>query len=160
MADNKHPTGDTPDEDLPHAIVSVSQGMFKFHPQCFDNHLNLITPLHRNVTWAAIQNLLARFEAQPVAPMASSIDSANSHNGDDARCYLHEWDEVLGRHWEATQETEHLETALATSQTILTAVEGESTAVWVRLVDSDARVAGRILRRKPTLLSFYSIMLF
>ena len=99
--------------------------MFEYHPQSSDNHLNLVTLLHRNVTWAAIQNLLARFEAQLVAPMASSIDSADSHNGDDSRCYLHEWEEALGRHWEVTQETERLEATLAASQTALaTVVDG------------------------------------
>ena len=78
-------------------------------------------------------------------PAASSIDSTDSYNRDDVRCYLHEWDEALGPHWEATQETERLEAALAASQTALAAVEGESSATRMRLVESNARVSCRIL---------------
>ena len=63
-----------------------------------------------------------------MAPAVSSIDSMDSYNGDDARHYLYEQDEVLGRHWEVTQETERLEAALVASQTALTTVEGESSA--------------------------------
>ena len=108
----------------------------------------------RNVARVGVQNLLARFEAQPVTPAASSIDSTISYNGDDARRYLYEWDKVLGHHWEVTQETEHLEAALATSQTTLTTMEGESSVAWVWLADSDARVVGRILKRNHVPLSF------
>ena len=73
---------------------------------------------------------------------------------------LHEWDETLGHHWEVTQETEHLEAALAASQTALAIMEGESSIAWVWLVDSDARVVGRILRRNCVPLSFCYIMFF
>ena len=71
--------------------------------------------------------MLVRFAARgalPAASEASSIDSTASYKGDDARCYLYERDEALGRHWEVTQETECLEAALATSQTALATVEG------------------------------------
>lgn len=89
--------------------------MFKFLPQSSNNRLNLATLLHRNITQAVVQNLLVRFEAQLEAPMASSVDSTDSYNGDDAWCFLHEWDKVLGHHWEVTQETKHLEVTLAAS---------------------------------------------
>ena len=64
-----------------------------------------------------------------MAPIASSIDSMDSYNGDDAWYYIHEWDEELGHHWEATQETKRLEATLTAFQTTLTAVEGESSHV-------------------------------
>ena len=79
----------------------------------------------------------------------------DSNNGDDTRRYLHERDEALGRHWEVTQETERLEAALATSQTTLAIVEEESSTARARLIDSNARVAGRTLRRNPALSPFF-----
>ena len=81
-----------------------------------------------------------------MVPVTSFVDSTNSYNGDDTRHFLHEWDEVLGHHWEATQETERLEAALAASQAALAVVEGRSNTARVRLAESDARVIGRILR--------------
>ena len=100
---------------------------------------------HKNITRVIVQNLLAWFEAQPTASATSSIDSTDLYKGDDARRYLHEWDEVLGHHWVATQETERLEAALATSQTALAAMERESSAARMQLAEYDARVIGRIL---------------
>ena len=61
-----------------------------------------------------------------MVPIAFSIDSMDSYNGDDAQHYLYKWDKALGHHWEVTQETKCLEAALAASQTALAAVEGES----------------------------------
>jgi hypothetical protein len=67
----------------------------------------------------------------------------------------------MGRHWEATQETERLEAALAASQIALATVERESSSAWARLADFDARVAGRISRRGNPVPSFFcSVMLF
>ena len=63
-----------------------------------------------------------------MASAASSSDSSDSYNGDDARCYLHEQNEVMGHHWVATRETKCLEAVLNASQTTLAAVEGESSA--------------------------------
>ena len=80
--------------------------------------------------------------------MASSIDSTDSYNGDDAWCFLHERDKVLGHHWEATQENERREAALVASQTSLATVEGESSAVQAGLADFDARVAGRFPQKQ------------
>ena len=61
-----------------------------------------------------------------MASSASFVDSSNLYNGDDAQHYLREWDEALGHHWEETQETEHLEAALAGSQTALVVVGGRA----------------------------------
>jgi hypothetical protein len=114
----------------------------------------------RNVTWAGVQNLLARFEDQTVTSMASFPNSSDSYNGDDVRCYLHERDEALGHHWEATCETEHLEATLATSQTAPATMEGESSATRAHLADSDARVVGETFRRNHVPLSFFFVVLF
>ena len=114
---------------------------------------------HRNVTRAGIQNLLVRFEAPLAASVASSVNSSDSYNRDVTWCYLHERGEALGHHWEVTQQTEHLEAALATSQTALAAMEGERSVVRAGLAYSDARVTGGILRRNPVPLLFYSVML-
>lgn len=122
------------------ANASVSQGMQDLCPRFSDNHMILPIFLCRNITRAGVQDLLARFEARLVAPATSSVDSTDSCNGDDARHYLYGRDEALGRHCEVSQETEHLEAALAASQTTLAAVEGESRAVWAQLADSDARI--------------------
>ena len=100
-----------------------------------------------------------RFEAQPAASATSSTNSSNSYNGDDARCYLHEQDEALGHHWEVTQKTKRLEAALTASQTALTTVEGESSAAWAWLAESNARVVGRIFRRNLVPLLFCSVVL-
>ena len=50
----------------------------------------------------------------------------DSYNGDDAWYYIHEWDEELGHHWEATQETKRLEATLTASQIAFATVEKES----------------------------------
>lgn len=88
-----------------------------------------------------------------MALVASSIDSTESYNGDDTHRYLYEWDEVLTRHWEVTQETKRLEATLAASQTALATVEGESSIDRAWLADSNTRDAGRTLRRNLALSS-------
>ena len=98
--------------------------------------------------------------AQSAAASATSSNSFDSYNEDDARHYLHERHEALGRCWEVAQETEHLEAALIASQTALATVEGESGAARARLAESDARVAGKIFRRDPVLLVFCLVMPF
>jgi hypothetical protein len=125
------------------------------------NHLNLVFfSFRENVTRAGVQNLLARFVDQPVTSMASFPDSSDSYNGDDVHCYLHERDEALGHHWEATRETERLEATLAAFQTAPATMEGESSATWAQLADSDARVMGETFRRNPVPLSFCFVVLF
>ena len=73
--------------------------------------------------------MLVRFVAQgaqSAASLATSNDSSDSYTGDDARHYLHEWDQALGCCWEAAQESEHLKASLTASQTALVTMEGET----------------------------------
>ena len=60
---------------------------------------------------------------------ASSSDSSNSYNGDDAWCYLHEWRMAQNRYSEATWENDQLEIRLRVSQAALHASEEEASAV-------------------------------
>ena len=50
---------------------------------------------------------------------ASSSDSSDSYNGDDARRYLHEWRMAQNRYSEATSENGQLEIHLGVSQAAL-----------------------------------------
>ena len=47
---------------------------------------------------------------------ASSSDSSDSYNGDDARRYLHEWRMAQNRYFEVTWENDQLEIHLGVSQ--------------------------------------------
>ena len=75
---------------------------------------------------------------------ASSSDSSDSYNGDDVRCYLHEWRMAQNRYFEATWENDQLEIRLGVSRATLHAAEEEANVVRVRLVESNAMVAGKI----------------
>ena len=61
--------------------------------------------------------------------LASSSNSSDSYNGDDARRYLHEWRMVQNRYSEATWENGQLEIRLGVSQAALHAAEEEASAV-------------------------------
>ena len=60
---------------------------------------------------------------------ASSSDSSNSYNGDNARRYLHEWRMAQNHYSEATWENGQLEIYLGVSQAALHAAEEEANAV-------------------------------
>ena len=60
---------------------------------------------------------------------ALSSDSSDSYNGDDARCYLHEWRMAQNRYSEATWENGQLEIRLGVSQAALHAAKEEASAV-------------------------------
>ena len=60
---------------------------------------------------------------------ASSSDSSDSYNGDDARRYLHEWRMDQNRYSEVTWENGQLETRLGVSQATLHAAEEEASAI-------------------------------
>ena len=75
--------------------------------------------------------------------LASSSDSSDSYNGDDARRYLHEWRMAQNRYSEATWENGQLEIHLGVSQSALHAAKEEASTVRVRLAESDAMVAGK-----------------
>ena len=70
---------------------------------------------------------------------ASSSDSSYSYNGDDARCYLHEWRMAQNCYSEATWENSQLEIRLGVSQAALHTAKEEDSAVQARLAESDAR---------------------
>jgi len=60
---------------------------------------------------------------------ASSSNSFDSYNGDDARHYLHEWRMAQNRYSEATWENDQLEIRLGVSQAALHAAKEEASAV-------------------------------
>ena len=75
--------------------------------------------------------------------LASSSDSSDSYNGDDARRYLHEWRMTQNCYSEATWENGQLEIHLGVSQATLHVAEEEANAVRVRLAEADTTVAVR-----------------
>ena len=83
------------------------------------------------------------FDAVSSTP-ASSLDSFNSYNGDDARCFLREWRVAQNRYSEVTRENGQLEICLGASQAALHAVEEEASVVRARLVKSDAAMIGKM----------------
>ena len=82
--------------------------------------------------------------------LASSSDSSDSYNGDDARRYLHEWRMAQNRYSEATWENGQLETHLGFSQAALHTAEEEASTVRAWLAESDAMVAGKMNSRNAT----------
>ena len=78
---------------------------------------------------------------------ASSSDSSDSYNGDDARRFLREWRAAQNRYSEATQESGQLEICLRVSQAALHAAEEEANVVRARLAESDAVVTGKMIFR-------------
>ena len=75
---------------------------------------------------------------------ASSLDSSDSYNGDDAWRYLHEWRMAQNRYFEETWENGQLEIRLRVSQATLHTAEEEANAIRAQLAESDAMVAGRM----------------
>jgi len=88
---------------------------------------------------------------------ASSSNSSDSYNGDDAWRYLHEWRMAQNRYSEATWENGQLEIRLEVSQAALHAAE-EASAVRVRLAKSDAMVAGKMNSMKASYSDFSSLL--
>ena len=83
---------------------------------------------------------------------ASSSDSSDSYNGDDARRYLHEWRMAQNCYSEATWETGQPEIRLGVSQAALHAAEEEANAARARLTESDAAVVGTMSLRNAFIL--------
>ena len=81
---------------------------------------------------------------------ASSFDSSNSYNDDNARRYLHEWRMAQNRYSKATWENDQLEIHLGVSQAALRVAEEEASVVRVRLAESDAMVAGKMNSRNAS----------
>ena len=61
--------------------------------------------------------------------LASSSDSSNSYDGDDARCFFREWRAVEDRYFEAIQNNGQLEIRLGVFQAALNATEEEASTV-------------------------------
>ena len=87
---------------------------------------------------------------------SSSLDSFDSYNGDDARCFLQEWWPAKGRYSKATQENGFLESRLEASQATLLTAKEEANAAWAWLAESDAMVAGK-RNSKKTFISIFIV---
>ena len=79
-----------------------------------------------------------------MVPVASSSDSVDSYDGDDARRFHHEWNAAVNHYSETTWHNAQLEFALNASQVALSAMEAEANMVLAQLAESDARVVGKI----------------
>ena len=75
---------------------------------------------------------------------ASSSDSSNSYNSDDARCFFRDWRAAEDRYSEVIQKNGQLEIRLGVFQVALNAAEEEASAVRARLAESDATVASKM----------------
>ena len=74
---------------------------------------------------------------------ASSSDSSNSYNGDDARRFFQECRAVEDRYSEAIQKNSQLEIHLGVFQAALNVAEEEASAIRAWLAESDAMVASK-----------------
>ena len=83
---------------------------------------------------------------------ASSSDSSDSYNGDDAPRFLREWRAAQNRYAEVTRENGQLEIHLGVSQAALHAAEEEASAVRARLAESDATVMGKMSSMNTSIL--------
>ena len=83
---------------------------------------------------------------------ASSSDSSDSYNSDDAQRYLQEWRMAQNHYSEATWEIGQLEIRLGVSQAALHAAEEEANAARARLTESDAAVVGTMSLRNTFIL--------
>ena len=83
-----------------------------------------------------------------MAQAASSSDSIDSYDGDDARCFHREWNAEVDCYSEATQRNGQLEFALNASQATLSAMEAEANVAQAQLAELDARVAGKIFSHR------------
>ena len=81
---------------------------------------------------------------------ASSSDSFDSYNGNDARCYLHEWRMAQNRYSEVTWETGQLEIHLGVSHAALHVAEEEASAVRAWLAESEAMAMGKMNSRNAS----------
>lgn len=90
--------------------------------------------------------------APPAAPASSSTGSANSYNGDDARHFLHQWNETCNLYSGTTREIGRLELCLDATQAALLAAKGETSAIRTMPANADARVVGKILHSNGILI--------
>ena len=71
--------------------------------------------------------------------MASSSDSVDSYDGDDAQRFCHKWNVAVDRYSEATRCNGQLEFAVNASQ-----AASQANVAQAQLAESDARVTGKI----------------
>ena len=91
--------------------------------------------------------------------LALSSGSSDSYNGDDARCFLHEWRMAQNRYYEVTWENGQLEIRLRVSQAAPHVVEEEASAIRAWLAESDAAVAGKMSSMNASILISTAFML-
>jgi hypothetical protein len=82
--------------------------------------------------------------ASLAAPTISSSGSADSYDGSDARRFLRQRNEVCDFYSEATCKVGRLEFCVEATQAELSTTEGETSTTHALLVDTNARVVGRI----------------
>jgi hypothetical protein len=75
--------------------------------------------------------------------VASSSDSADSYNGDDAQRFRREWNAAIDHYSKATKQNGQLEFALEASQVAFSAAETEASTIQAQLAESDARVVDK-----------------
>ncbi|XP_066323111.1 uncharacterized protein [Miscanthus floridulus] len=78
--------------------------------------------------------------------LASSSDSSDSYNSDDARRFLREWRAAQNRYSKVTRENGQLKIRLGISQAALHAAKKEASAARARLAKSDAMVAALMVQ--------------
>ena len=84
--------------------------------------------------------------------LASSLNSSNSYNGDDAWCFFREWRVAEDRYFEVIRNNGQLEIRLGVFQAALNAAKEEASVVRARLAESDATVAGKMSSRNVPIL--------
>ena len=91
--------------------------------------------------------------------LASSSDSSDSYNGDDAWRFLREWRAAQNRYSEVTRENGQLKICLGVSQAALYVAEEEASAVRTWLAESDTMVVGKMNSMKAFYSDFYYLYL-
>ena len=84
--------------------------------------------------------------------LASSLDSSNSYNGNDAWRFFREWRAAEDCYSKVILNNGQLEIRLGVLQAALNVVEEETKAIRVRLAESDAMVAGKMSSMNVSIL--------
>ena len=84
--------------------------------------------------------------------LASSLNSSNSYNGDDAWCFFREWRVAEDYYSKVILNNGQLEICLGVLQAALNASEEETNAVRTWLAESDAAVADRMSSMNVSIL--------
>ena len=84
--------------------------------------------------------------------LASSSDSSNSYNGDDARRFFREWRVAEDRYSKVIRNNDQLEIRLGVFLAALNAAEEEASAVRAWLAEFDAIVVGKMSSMNASIL--------